>query len=96
MQRNCFVREEGDGLVLGAGIFPAWLCQPKPLSFGPTPTPFGPVSVRIIPDNEQVIVAWQGEWRARAPGISVCLPHFPAVFPESEVSSVTLYRNDRK
>lgn len=96
MQRNCFVREEGDGLVLGAGIFPAWLSQPKPLSFGPTPTPFGPVSVRIIPENEQVTVIWQGEWRARAPRISVCLPHFPTVFPESEVSSVTLYWNERK
>lgn len=95
MQRNCFVREEGASLVLGAGLFPEWLVQPKPLSFGPTPTRFGKVTVRILPEDDHVTVAWQGEWRSEVPKICVCLPHFPVVTPEAETSTVTLRRSDR-
>jgi hypothetical protein len=95
MQRNCFVREEGEGLVLGAGLFREWLTQPKPLSFGPTPTPFGPVTVRVTPEDDHVTVAWQGEWRSVSPIISVRLPHFPAVITEAGTSAVTLKRSER-
>ena len=95
MQRNCFVREEGESLVLGAGLFPEWLTQPKPLSFGPTPTPFGKVTVRVTPEDERVSVAWQGEWYSDSPQICVCLPHFPVVIAEAEASVVTLERSDR-
>lgn len=95
MQRNCFVREEGESLVLGAGLFREWLTQPKPLSFGPTPTPFGPITVRVTPEDDRVTVAWQGQWRSEPPQISVCLPHFPVVIPEAEASTVTIKRRDR-
>ncbi|HZK13899.1 MAG TPA: hypothetical protein VFC55_05235, partial [Desulfobaccales bacterium] len=47
MIRNCFVREEGDGLVLGAGIAPQWLDSKETLSFGPAPTPFGIIQVSV-------------------------------------------------
>jgi hypothetical protein len=80
MIRNCFVREEGAGLILGAGIAPQWLNNTDAISFGPAPTPFGAVSVRIEsgqagPGNK-VLVAWQGEWHAGPPPIEVRVPGF--------------------
>ena len=95
MQRNCFVREEGEVLVLGAGVFPEWLTQPKPLSFGPTPTSFGKITVRIIPKDKNVTVSWLGEWRSDPPQICVSLPHFPIVTVTTGASSITLKRSDR-
>ncbi|MGC9490071.1 MAG: hypothetical protein ACP5CD_02440 [Thermovirgaceae bacterium] len=49
--RNLFVREEGMTLVLGSGILPEWIESGRPLSFGPTKTPFGPVSIKFFPKN---------------------------------------------
>ncbi|MEX0387345.1 glycoside hydrolase family 15 protein [Spiribacter onubensis] len=49
MMRNAFCREEGDGLVLGAGIQPRWLAARVPFGFGPTPTAMGRVSVHAEP-----------------------------------------------
>ncbi|HKK98705.1 MAG TPA: hypothetical protein VJ943_00525 [Desulfotignum sp.] len=52
MIRSLFVREEGDTLMLGSGIFPEWLDQKGPLSFGPTLVPGGAVTVTFMPlDN---------------------------------------------
>jgi hypothetical protein len=96
MQRNCFVREEGQRLVLCAGLFPEWLTQTKPLSFGPTPTLFGPVTVRVSPEDDQITVIWQGEWRGAAPEVSVCLPHFPVRTVKADASTVTLKRSERR
>ena len=48
MIRNLFVREEGDKLILGSGIFPEWLKPEQTLGFGPTPTPYGAISVKLI------------------------------------------------
>ena len=47
MMRNCFVREEDDHLVIGSGILPEWRETGQEISFGPTPTAWGPVAVRI-------------------------------------------------
>jgi hypothetical protein len=52
MMRNLFIREEGDTLVLGSGIFPRWLEQQVPLSFGPTLVPGGAVIVTFIPSDK--------------------------------------------
>lgn len=82
MIRNCFVREEGDGLVLGAGIAPQWLDSKETLYFGPAPTPFGPIEVSVesmsVESGEKVCVTWQGQWHAEPPPIEVRLPGFVA------------------
>ncbi|MFP4285863.1 MAG: hypothetical protein ACLFQG_09975, partial [Desulfovermiculus sp.] len=46
--RSLFVREEGDGLILGSGLDPAWLQAKEPLEFGPALTPFGQINVYVI------------------------------------------------
>ena len=61
MIRNLFVREEGDKLILGSGLFPRWLKQSEPFSFGPTLTPFGPVSVKlhdVVPTGSVILRTW--------------------------------------
>ncbi len=51
MVRNCFVREEGSRLIIGSGVRPEWW-RAMGASFGPTLTPFGPVTVRLVPASE--------------------------------------------
>jgi hypothetical protein len=53
MIRNLFVREEGETLVLGSGIMPEWIASERPVSFGPTRTPFGTIEVRFIKKNDK-------------------------------------------
>ncbi|HYO25414.1 MAG TPA: hypothetical protein VEQ85_10760, partial [Lacipirellulaceae bacterium] len=48
MIRHLFVREEADRLIVGSGLYKEWLVDEE-ISFGPTPTPWGPVSVRVTP-----------------------------------------------
>jgi len=74
--RNRFVREEGGGLILAAGLDPAWLAAGEPCSFGPTPTPHGPVTVQVNPGGNGVDVIWEGRWRGKPPSIEVRLPGF--------------------
>lgn len=78
MVRNCFVREEGDRLILCAGIPPRWLAQETPIQFGPAPTRFGTVSVTITPaPGGTPEVTWEGDWHDGEPEIDVQLPEEP-------------------
>ena len=80
MIRNCFVRSEGDGrLVLCSGILPHWFQDGGDITFGPTPTPFGPVSLRARRQDGKVDVEWRGEWFHDEPGIDVRLPGHPEI-----------------
>ena len=80
--RNLFVREEGDRLILGAGLFPRWLKQHEPMSFGPTLTPFGPVTVFVKPHSANAFeLTLEATWRKHAPIIEVQVPGQRRVFP---------------
>jgi hypothetical protein len=74
MMRNCFVREEGATLVLASGIPAAWLELGQPMSFGPAPTPHGPVRVEVVPRGAGATVRWERQWRGREPAIEVRVP----------------------
>lgn len=76
MMRNIFVREEGDRLIVGSGIFPRWIQSEEGLAFGPTPTPFGDVGVRIFKENGKTSVAIDAEWRDNAPEVDLRIPGF--------------------
>lgn len=77
MLRNCFIREEGAGLILAAGVQPHWLSSGSTLRFGPAPTSFGTVTVTIDPGADgRCQVYWQGAWHKQAPSIEVRLPGF--------------------
>ena len=75
MIRSLFVREEGEKLVLGSGLFPRWLKQYEPVSFGPTLTPFGPVTVSVKPlSTSSCELTLEAAWRKDAPLIEVQVP----------------------
>jgi hypothetical protein len=77
MVRNCFVREEHDRLIVGSGLKPEWW-QGTGASLGPTLTPWGPVTVQVIPVGRGATVRVDGKWRAEPPKIEVSLPGFRA------------------
>jgi hypothetical protein len=95
MLRNCFVREEGERLVIGGGIPPEWLEQEKPIRFGPTLTPFGPVEVIIRPGGERVQVSWNARWRSPPEAVEAALPGTDRKVVGSETSAVDLIRKER-
>jgi hypothetical protein len=70
MIRNCFVREERDRLILCSGIPDRWLEATETIRFGPTNTPYGPITVAITPGKNPE-VGWVGNWRNSAPQIEV-------------------------
>ena len=78
MVRNCFVQEEGDRLILCAGIPETWLSKGAPIRFGPAPTRFGAISITITPDPKAPKVEWTGTWHQAAPRIDVRLPGKPS------------------
>lgn len=96
MIRNCFVREEGERLVLCAGVPTRWLEQDSPISFGPAPTAFGAVSLRITPDSANPPrVEWRGDWHRTAPPIEIRLPGFIPANADAGTDSITLAKKER-
>jgi len=92
--RNAFVREEKDTLVIGAGVMPDWLDAGAPLSFGPTPTPFGTVTVSIVPRAGALEVSWEGAWRGTSPRMEVRLPGFAPLDAGSGTSGAIVERQE--
>ena len=76
MIRNCFVREEGNRLILCSGIPRVWLEKKQTIAFGPAPTSFGDIQISIKPRGENILIEWQGVWFAKEPPIDVQLPGF--------------------
>jgi hypothetical protein len=86
--RNCFVREEGNGLVLCSGIPARWLTAGETISFGPAPTAFGTLSLQLAPVQQgRVRVSWDARWHAAEPAIEVRLGGCtPLTAPPGETS----------
>jgi len=73
MMRNLFVREEGDALVIGAGLRPEWLSHECRCER--TLTPHGEVSVEFKPlAGDEVDLTLRGAWRGEPPQIEVKVP----------------------
>jgi len=78
--RNMFVAEENDSLVIGRGILPEWLDMKKKLSYGPTLTPFGSVSVEIDV-ADQVGISLKTNWYDNRPqAIIADVPGYKSCF----------------
>lgn len=96
MMRNCFVREEDESLILCQGVPARWLAGGAPLTFGPAPTAFGPVSITVerSEDTGRVTVAWRGAWHGAAPAIEVRLPGLRPVVAKPDATSVDLMQGN--
>ncbi|MEZ6041166.1 MAG: hypothetical protein R3C20_11710 [Planctomycetaceae bacterium] len=90
MMRNCFVREEQGGLIIGSGIFTEWMQSRKTLSFGPTLTPWGAVSVRIEDAATEPVLFIDAKWRHTPPSIEIRVPGYEVVSNASSGTAVAL------
>ncbi len=95
MIRNCFVREEGQRLILCSGIPEIWSLKKEIMSFGPAPTSFGDVAIWIDPSGPDILIQWQGQWLNGEPPIDVCLPGFKKVTILPGTKSLKLSEGDR-
>ena len=77
--RNCFVREEGNRLILCSGIPQAWLEKNETIAFGPAPTSFGDIQISITPLGQNILIEWRGTWFVNEPPIDIQLPGFKSV-----------------
>ena len=93
MVRNCMLREEAGTLVLCSGLPERWLADAQPISFGPAPTAFGPVTITVTAQADgRLRVAWDGDWRGAAPAIEIRPPGFAAVSAPADGNLVELER----
>jgi hypothetical protein len=74
--RNLFIRKEDDRLLLASGIFPEWLSTGEELSFGPTLTPFGPLSMRMFRSEGALFLHVDGAWYDRPPTREIRVPGY--------------------
>jgi len=96
MLRNCFVREEGSGLILCSGIPRIWLEKNETISFGPAPTLFGDIQIFVKPKGQNILVEWYGLWFAKEPLIDIQLPGFIKVRVLPGTNSIELkYEADK-
>lgn len=77
MLRNCFVREEGERLILCPRLPRRWIEEAgrrgEAIEFGPAPTSFGEVTVRLEVRDGQPRLSWEGKWRGAEPRVVVRL-----------------------
>ncbi len=90
MIRNCFVREEGDLLILCSGIPLIWLAKNQTIAFGPAPTSFGDIQISIKPQGQSILVEWRGSWFTKEPPIEIQLPGFRNVRISPATNSLEL------
>ena len=79
MLRNLFVMERADGLDLLAGVPPDWLEPGEPLEIGPVHTPYGPIHLSAVREDDAVILKYGAEWRNEPPNLRVRSPGQPTV-----------------
>jgi hypothetical protein len=94
MIRNLFVREEDGRLIVGSGIFPRWLEAEEDVSFGPTLTAHGPVTVHLIRAAQDWMINVHGEWRDEVPTAEVAIPGFKPISITDYHRSYPLERSD--
>jgi hypothetical protein len=80
MMRNIFVREEGEGFILGSGLFPQWLDTGQEMFFGPTSTAFGDLSIYIIPFQRSFRFVIEAEFGDEWPDMEIQVPGYRPIY----------------
>ncbi|HLF17751.1 MAG TPA: hypothetical protein VI749_02540 [Candidatus Omnitrophota bacterium] len=96
MLRNCFVREEGERLILCSGILRVWLEKKQAMSFGPAPTRFGTIQISVKPLGHSILVEWKGSWFSKEPPIDIQLPGFVKVTAGPGALALELSDGDKR
>jgi GH15 family glucan-1,4-alpha-glucosidase len=88
--RNCFIREENNSLIFASGIPRQWLDSQEELCFGPAPTSFGNVFIRIKQVKDKITIAWDATWWKQPDKIEIKIPGLKATECKANVSSLVL------
>ena len=94
MIRNLFVREEGNRLVIGSGLMEEWFEADEDLYFGPTLTPWGPLTVRIVRPATEPLLAIDAHWREDAPRVDIEIPGYRKLVDADCGSAIRLEPDD--
>lgn len=93
--RNCFVREEEEGLILCSGIPTSWMAEGKEAVLGPVLTSFGSIKVQVKTEDGKTRIQWAGDWRkGREPMIEIRLPNFAPIQVTAGENSIVILRRD--
>ncbi len=92
MLRNMFVREESDRLIIGSGILPGWFDSENDVTFGPTLTPWGHVTVSIVHPRKEPAVIIDAKWYHTQPMLIVAIPGFRTVHRPDICQPIALQR----
>jgi len=94
MWRNCFVREENQRLIIAAGIPGHWLDRAESMSFGPTPTSHGTITIHVTsrPDEQKVDVHWDADWHDEPPTMEIVPADCEPTFVNGHEQLVTISR----
>jgi GH15 family glucan-1,4-alpha-glucosidase len=90
MLRNCFIREEDNYLILASGISRQWLESQEELSFGPAPTTFGNIYIRIRQNKNAIVINWDATWWKQPDRIEIKLPGLTPIQCKNDDSSAVV------
>jgi len=76
MMRHLFIREEGNTLVIGEGIFPEWIKQETRLSFGPTLVPGGRLKVSLSGPPDQPALSLESKFHGPPLPCRIAVPGY--------------------
>jgi hypothetical protein len=96
MIRNMFLREEGEQLIVGSGLLRPWLESGAELALGPTPTPWGLVTMRVTCDESSALVVLDAAWRGDPPRVDVQIPGYRAAKDVGANPSVRVTRSEHE
>ena len=71
-----FIREEEGLLILCSGIPEHWLKDKENIFFGPAPTSFGNITIRIVCSETDIRVYVEGSWKGDMPAVECRLPGY--------------------
>jgi hypothetical protein len=66
------------------------MASKKQMSFGPTLTPYGPISVIVQPENDKATVRWEADWRGTPPYIEIRLAGKAINVEDPSVNSISI------
>jgi hypothetical protein len=92
MMRHLFVREEGNTIVIGSGIFPEWIETGQEICFGPTPVPGGQLTVALHQSGEAVLLDLDVDSGNTAIEMAVAVPGYRTQKRSSSCHALELKR----
>ncbi|MCP5145455.1 MAG: hypothetical protein H6978_11650 [Gammaproteobacteria bacterium] len=90
--RNCFIREDTDGVTMGSGIPAAWLHGGQTASCLHTVLRVGTADVALGGGSEAPWLRWRIDWRDGPRPLRIAVPGYRSIELNNQQGSITLER----